>query len=268
MNKQGKAWAALTALLLAGLCACAPAGQAPSGDPGSTPPPASVPAPEEPSSQPEQSQPEAPKSPAEVMMDSYYLDNAPEIKDGYDMITSRGLTMGRLAPEYTTGTSGREEMLALLEKLQAGEKLADLLQPEGRYYALVYDGDGKIAGDIEVGEDLKIGAFSEFIEESAPLYRQDFRFPELLEETLATGKIDPDTAKLKFCRFADFTTGALLYDGNQEYFIPTVGDAMHTVEFEVGTLYPIPELAATLQNRVNELFPENEVDGFGNPYTA
>ena len=52
----------------------------------------------------------------------------------------------------------------------------------------------------------------------------------------------------------DFATGALLYDDTREYFIPTVGDAMHTVEFEVGTLYPVPELAAMLMDRINELF--------------
>jgi len=277
MRKRSlKRLAVLLALTLSALCACAPAVPAESGDPSRPEPQSqssqSVSVPEESSSgqpEPEEpAEPEEPKSPAEIIMDSYYLDDAPEVKDSYDMITAKGLTMGRLAPMYTTGTSGEEEMLALLEKLRAGEKLADLLQPEERYYALVYDGGGKIAGHIEVGKDLKIGAFAEFIEESAPLYRWDFRFPELLEQTVAEGKIDPAAAQLKFCNFADFATGALLYDGNQEYFIPTVGDALHTVEFQVGTLYPVPELAETLNSRIGELFPENEVDGFGNPYTA
>jgi len=270
-----KRLAVLAALALSALCACAPA--APAGsDTASQPAPPETSSPsrrEPPSSQsapaPEESaEPEEPKSPAEMIMDSYYLEDAPEGKDSYDMITSQGLTVGRLAPMYTTGTSGKEEMLALLEKLQAGEKLAGLLQPEGRYYALVYDGGGKIAGHIEVGEDFTIGMFSEFIEASAPLYRRDFRFPELLEDAVAEGKIDPASAKLRFCNFADFATGALLCDGEQEYFIPTVGDALHTVEFQVGTLYPVPDLAAMLQSRITELFPENEVDEFGNPYTA
>ncbi len=99
-----------------------------------------------------------------------------------------------------------------------------------------------------------MGSFSAFIQESAGLYRQDFRYPELLETAIQEGKIDPATAGLKYCDIVDFATGALLYDDTREYFIPTVGDAMHTVEFEVGTLYPVPELAAMLNDRMDELF--------------
>lgn len=254
-------FAALLALALSALCACAPAAPA-----EQTPPPeSSAPGqPETPSSQPEaapepesqpEPEPEEPKSPAEVILDSYYLADAPELK-GADIIYTPGVTVAntRLIPKYTTGTSGREELQQLLEKLLSGEKLADHLQPEGRYYALAYDAGGKISGHVEVDAGFEIGMFSYFIEESAPLYRWDFRYPELLEDAIREGKIDPDTAQLKFCNIVDFATGALLYDGEREYFIPTVGDALHTVPFQVGTLYPVPELAETLHSRIDELF--------------
>jgi len=257
MRKRSlKRLALLLALALSALCACAKA-PAERGDPSRPEPQSSqssAPAPEESSSgQPEPAEPEEPeepKSPAEIIMDSYYLDDHPEVKDTFQT----GLTAGRLVPEYTTGTNGKEEMLALLEKLQAGEKLADLLKFDKEYYALVYDSKGILSGHVGINENFEASSFSNFTEESAPLYRWDFRSPELLEEAIAEGKIDPDTAQLKFCNFVDFATGALLYDGNQEYFIPTVGEALHTVEFQVDTLYPVPELAEMLQSRIDELF--------------
>ncbi len=195
------------------------------------------------------------RDPVAAIMNSYYLDGAPELK-GTDIIDVPGVTGDntRLVPRYTTGTNGREEMQALLEKLLAGEKLGDHLLFDKRYYFLAYDSDGKIAGHGDTNEDFEMGSFSAFTEESADLYRQDFRYPELLETAIREGKIDPATAGLKYCDIVDFATGALLYDDTREYFIPTVGDAMHTVEFEVGALYPVPELAAMLMDRINELF--------------
>ncbi len=195
------------------------------------------------------------RDPVAAIMNSYYLDGAPELK-GTDIIDVPGVTGDntRLVPRYTTGTSGREEMQALLEKLLAGEKLGDHLLFDKRYYFLAYDSDGKIAGHGDTNEDFEMGSFSAFIEESADLYRQDFRYPELLETAIQEGKIDPATAGLKYCDIVYFATGALLYDDTREYFIPTVGDALHTVEFEVGTLYPVPELAAMLNDRMDELF--------------
>ena len=78
----------------------------------------------------------------------------------------------------------------------------------------------------------------------------------VLETAIAEGKINPATAKLKFCDIPYFATGALLYDDTQEYFIPTLGEAMHSIAFEVGTLYPVPELAAMLDPHIDELFPQ------------
>lgn len=204
---------------------------------------------------PASSQPEEEKTPVDIIMDSYYLAETPELK-GTDIIHVPGVTGDntRLIPLYTTGTSGQQEMQTLLENLLAGEKLADHLLFDKRYYFLAYDSDGKIAGHGETNENFEIGSYSYFIEESANLYRWDFRYPELLESAIREGRIDPDTAQLKFCNIADFATGALLYDDTQEYFIPTVGDALHTVEFQVGTLYPVPKLAETLHSRINELF--------------
>lgn len=258
-QKVRKIFVLLLALALAALCACAPAEKAPaesaaSGQPEPSSSSQPAPVPESPSQSEPEAEPEPEKTPADVIMDSYYLDDAPEIRDSYHMITPQGLHLDRLIPEYTTGASGEEEMRRLLENLLAGEKLSDHLLFDKRYYALAYDNEGKIAGHVELDEGFEIGSYSYFIEESADLYRWDFRYPELLESAIQEGKIDPSTAQLKFCHIVGFATGALLYDGTREYFIPTVADALHTVEFQVATLYPVPELAETLHSRIDELF--------------
>lgn len=241
-KSRQKQSAALLALLLT-LCACAPQEPAPTAP--FTPAP-----PQESSSQQE---PEKEKTPVEIIMDSYYLDDHPEVVDTFQT----GLTVGRLIPRYSTDSTSKETMLELCKKLQDGEKLEGILQFKKDYYALVYDGNEALAGSVDVSDgDFAIQGQSEFTAEAGAQFRQDFRTPEVLETEIAEGKIDSATAKLKFCDIPYFATGALLYDDTQEYFIPTSGEAMHSVAFEVGTLYPVPDLATMLETHIDELFPQ------------
>lgn len=251
-----KMLAALLALVLAvSLCACsgaAPAG--PSSQENSSPSSQS----ETPSSQPE-SEPEPESSPKEAgipmedaienIMNSYYLFYSPAI-DYNDMIPS-DLGVGVLMRWHTTDSGDKEAMGALLEKLKNGEKLADNLQTEDIWKALVYDSEGNLCGSVDVSAvDHKIIAAGLNGEET---FRWDFRWPELLETAIAEGKIDPGTARLRACEFINFAVGAVLYDDSREYFIPTNGEVMHSVPFEVGVLYPVPELAEMLQDNIDVL---------------
>lgn len=243
----------LALALLVSLCACSSAAPAkPSSQANSSPSGQS----EAPSSQPE---PEPESGPEETdipvgdvvddIMDSYYLFYAPTI-DYDDMIPS-DLYVGGLVRWYTTDSYDMEAMEALLEKLRNGEKLADDLQEEVCWKAMVYDSDGNLCGSVDVSAiDYKVVSAGLNGEET---FRWDFRWPELLKTAVAEGKIDPNTARLRACEFVNFATGALLYDDNREYFIPTNREAMHTVPFEVGTLYPVPELADMLYDHLDEL---------------
>ena len=252
-KNHGKRSLTLLALMLVFLCACPPQEPAAPSTPSAPP--------QESSSQQE---PEKEKTSVDSIMDSYYLDDHPEVVDTFQT----GLTVGRLIPRYSTDSTSKETMLELCKKLQDGEKLEGLLRFEKEYYALVYDSDEALAGSVDVSDgDFAIQGQSDFTAEAGAQLRQDFRTPEVLETAIAVGKIDPATAKLKFCDIPYFATGALLYDDTQEYFIPTLGEAMHSIAFEVGALYPIPELAAMLETHIDELFPPMGVDGFGNSYT-
>lgn len=261
----------LALVLLASLCACAVTAPAePSAPEGGGPsrqnePSHSCAPPREPEPEPEE-----PKTPMDIIMDSYYLDKPLEIQsDETDVFALPGPVVGRVAPWYTTDTGGRETMEALLEKLQNGERLVDNLseetsrtmqgtrEPWGE--ALVYGEDGEVCGHVKVsfvsGEIMGTMDYSDAIEEFSPdFYRDDFRWPELLEAAIAEGKLDPDSAQLRTCEFVSFATGAVLYDDSREYFIPTNRTALHRVDFEVGTLYPMDELVEMLQNNIDVLF--------------
>lgn len=254
--------ALLVLVLLVSLCACAAASSEPSSPESGSPSSRS----EVPSGQPEP-EPEDPKTPMEIIMDSYYLGEQPEVQPGD--VALPGPVVGRVAPWYTTDTGDRETLEALLEKLQNGERLSDNLteetsltmqgakEPWGE--ALVYGEDGEVCGHVRVslisGEIMGMMDYSDANEDFFPdFYRNDFRWPELLETAISEGKLDPDTAKLKACEFASFATGAMLYDDSREYFIPTNREALHSVEFEVGTLYPIDELAEMLYDHLDQLF--------------
>lgn len=249
-----KTLAALLALaLLVSLCACSSAAPAkPSSQANSSPSGQS----EAPSSQPEpepESGPEETDIPLEDVvddiMDSYYLFYAPTID--YDGMIPSDLYVGGLVRWHTTDSYDMEAMEALLEKLRNGEKLADDLQEENIWKAMVYDSDGNLCGSVDVSAiDYKVVSAGLNGEET---FRWDFRWPELLETAVTEGKIDPKTARLRDCEFVNFATGALLYDDSREYFIPTNREAMHLVPFEVGTLYPVPELAKTLQDNIDAL---------------
>lgn len=213
--------------------------------------------------------PEEPKTAVEIIMDSYYQDEHPEIKAD-DAHPLPGPVVGRVAPWYTTDTGDREKLEALLEKLRNGERLSDNLTAETSLVmggaeepwgeALVYDEAGEVRGHAQVslvtGEVLGVWDYSDPNEDFFPdFYRNDFRWPQLLETAIAEGKIDPDNAKLTACNFASFATGAVLYDDQREYFIPTNRTALHRVDFEVGIiLYPVPALAEMLQESIDVLF--------------
>lgn len=249
-----KMFAALLALVLAvSLCACAAkAPSGPSSPEGGSPSSRS----EDLSSQPG---PELEPKPEEAdiavediiddIMDTYYLVDYPEVdRDGF---IPDDLRVGRLAHWHTTNSYDIEAMEALLEKLRNGEKLADELQGENYWKAMVYDSDGNLCGSVDVSTiDHKVVASGL---DGDATFRWDFRWPELLETAVAEGKIDPDTARLRACEFVNFAVGAVLYDDSREYFIPTNGEAMHLVPFEVGTLYPVPELADMLYDHLDEL---------------
>ena len=136
-KNHGKQSLTLLALMLAFLCACTP--QEPAAPSAPSAPP------QESSSQQE---PEKEKTPVEIIMDSYYLDDHPEVVDTFQT----GLTVGRLIPRYSTDSTSKETMLELCKKLQDGEKLEGLLQFEKEYYALVYDSSEALAGSVDVSD--------------------------------------------------------------------------------------------------------------------
>lgn len=190
------------------------------------------------------------------VIDSYYVGSG-EVDGPYKgSIPTPGPVIGAPIYWYTTDTGDRESMEALLEHLQTGAGLVPRLKKENWVYSIVYDDNGYICGHVETSlESEVIVAADTFSAEEAELYRRDFRWPELLEAAITEGKFEyPDKLRMRACDFVGFAIGAVLYDGGPEYFVPTNGEALHSVPFEVGKLYPMDELADLLYDHLDELF--------------
>lgn len=257
-----KKLAVLLALVLAvSLCACnasAPAepSSPESGSPSSQPEASSSQPEPEPEPEPEVELDRPVEEIVERIMDYYYAGSG-EVDGPYKgSIPTPGPTIGAPIYWYTTETGDKESMEALLEHLQTGAHLVPRLKLEDWVYSIVYDDNGYICGHVQTSTVTEqIAAADSFSAEEAEIYRRDFRWPELLETAITEGKLEyPNDARMRACEFVGFATGAVLYDGGSEYFIPTNGEALHAVPFEVGTLYPVRDLADMLYSHLDELF--------------
>ena len=239
----------------------------------------SAPAPEAPAeisdpSPEEVSAPEAPAesaSPMEKLLNSYYL-SADErgadfsLEDASASLAIWGvngqINETRLIPTFRTDTDDRDELLELCQRIKNGGHLHDFLQSENQLYTILTDSEGKdIAYAVIDAGDLSA-------QESGGLVsRRDFRSHDDVEELMAQGKLDPDGAKMVYCVISNFSVGTLLYDGEREYFIPSVESIESMDLVRVGEIYPLSDIIGMIESNIDNIFPINEVDESGNPYT-
>lgn len=186
---------------------------------------------------------------------SYYRAPGVPVTDPRSML-GRGERVDdkKLIPIYATDTSGREELLALCEKLKNGGQLHDLMKEDGRWYTVVTDGSGKETnhyavidpGDFTV---MEYGVRNEFT-------RREFASAEEVVQLIGHDKLDSGKAKMAHCIITGFASGNLLWDGQEEYFIPA--DKGYHVEITklltVGKVYTVPEIANIIRENIDTIF--------------
>jgi len=268
-------------LLVLSLCAC-------DGKEAPAPPPESLSAPESPSSV-EASEPEPEPEPApafadnwERMLDTYYYPYYTEetlpvgaIADPRGLLPEGAVIRPeRLIETYSTGTSGKEECLALMDKLKAGQRLGELIESRGELYAIVTGPDGTEIGDALIRMDsLEVMAYGDFsmIGDSDP-FRRDCILTDELKTQLEESGLDLSKTAMTFCIINNFSNGALFSDGEKECYLAT--SISHTnqrmVDMETGTmkLHPVTELPALMETCLRDMFLPNLPDESGNVYQS
>lgn len=251
-----------------------PETSAPISEPSSAPeaPPESTPSSSEPSSVPEEAPTET-ASPMEKLLASYYL-SAEEMGTDFSLEDANA-TLGlwgvngqidetKLIPTFRTGNEGRDGLLELCQKLKSGENLHNLLQSGGRLYTVLTDSEGKDSGYYAIidAEELAV------LESGAMGLggRSDFRSHDGVEMLIDEGNLDPDNAEMTYCVINNFSVGTLLWDGEQEYFIPSVESVGSMGLVRVGEIYPLSDIVDMIESNIDDIFPINEVDEYGNPY--
>lgn len=210
-------------------------------------------------------EPEQAPAPAdnwERMLTTYYCPT--------DKLASRTVTDPRgLLPEggsidpaglietYSTGTSGKEECLALMDRLKAGEKLRNLLQNRGELYAIVTDPAGNEVGDALVKADsLEVMAYGAFPEDRDVVpFRRDCVLTGELKTRLEESGLDLSQTDLTFCIINGFSNGALFSDGTMEFFVPTAESSENMGVMEVGMLYPVTMVPGLVDKALPDMYP-------------
>lgn len=208
------------------------------------------------------------------IMDSYYYGTksiysaAPNIsaEDPHRIMEEDStIDSEKLIEMFTTETASEEELLALCERLKAGEKLIDNIISREQIYTITTDADGNNTGYAVIAtEDFSVREWGEIREDT----RLDLRLSNTIKTNLTKSNLDLADSKAVFCTIENFATGALIYDDNAEYFIPTVDSIESMNLLTVGEMYSIVDLADIIKNNIRSAFPINEVGEDGNPNTG
>lgn len=207
------------------------------------------------------------------LLDTYYYFNSMDttnisqnntVHDPYTMLDrDSNINNNKLIEMFSTNTNTKSELLQLCKNILNGEKLADQIESDQDLYTITTDSVGNATGYAVIDLDsFSIKEFGELNEYT----RKDFQLTESMQKNIAKIDLDLSTSKVVFCTINNFATGNLVYDKNNEYFIPSVESIESVGLLEVGNIYPVYELAKTIENNIDNIFPTNQIDEQGNPY--
>lgn len=186
------------------------------------------------------------------------------IEDPYSVVdTDSHIDIKKLIPTFSTNTSSKSAMLTLCQKIKDGEHLADFLDSDAQLYTVTTDAAGNDTGYAIVGmDDFSVLEFGELNEYT----RKDFQSFNILQNAVTNNELDVAETKMVFCVIENFSTGSLLSDGSNEYFIPAVDGIESMGILEVGEMYLVSDVFKLIEANIDTIFPKNEVDENGNPY--
>lgn len=188
------------------------------------------------------------------------------VKDPYSVLEpGTQIDKSKLIPTFSTNTESRGELLELCQKIKNGEHLHNLIYDESRLYTIITNDSGNdIAYAVIDTSDFTVVESGELNEYT----RKDFRSGNSVKKIIVEDNLDANTAEMVYCIISNFSTGTLLCDGENEYFIPSVESFESMGILKVGEVYSVPDLADMIEDNISTIFPQNVVDEDGNPYVG
>lgn len=206
------------------------------------------------------------------IMNSYYYPKEKVPEGEFPKVLEEDFIVSgeKLIETFTTETTTKEELLALCKRLKSGERLLDNLVSRERLYTVTEDNAGNINGTAELEKEdfsaVQWGDLGEVPEDGWS--RKDLRLSDEVKKNIVSSKVDLKSAKARYCMIESFALGALIYDGNSEYFIMTVRSIECEGILKLGEVYSVTDIVNIIENNIDTIFPINEVGEDGNPNTG
>jgi len=169
----------------------------------------------------------------------------------------------KLIQSFTTDTANKDSLLRMCRKIRDEAKLEEFTQKDGWVYTILTNTKGQPTGELVMHADTY-----EFIMlgEVNDLYNPELRFTESIIKSISNSELDILKTKAKMLRIECFATGNLLYDGNNEYFIPAYNSRENTGLIIPGEMYSVTEIISIIEKNIDYIFPVYDIDEDGNPY--
>lgn len=201
---------------------------------------------------------------------SYYTDKSAlfgkeiEIADSYETfgVTAKAKT-DELIPIYYTDTDTNEKLEKVFDEIASGKSLESFLIPKNEYFAFASDNGGKVVGYCILSADklemLEVGELNEYTNHA-------FKMTSKSEKALKK-IVDLNNASAKHCIISGYAVGTLVYDENNEFFIPSADSLDSESVLTADSVYSISELSTIFSTKM-PVMAANSLDKDGNPYTG
>ncbi len=201
---------------------------------------------------------------------SYYEDKSAiygkeiDITDSYETLGVQAKAKtDELIPIYCTDTETEEKLRDMFAEISRGKSLESFLTSKNQYFAIAYDNSGNAIGycilSAEKLEMQEVGKLNGATDSTLKL--NDKAVKELNKG------FNLEKASAKYCIISGFAVGTLIYDGNSEFFIPSVESSGAADALSVNAVYSVSDLNAVFNNQAPEN-RSNSLDENGNPYTG
>ncbi len=200
-----------------------------------------------------------------TLLDTYYFNptsvlglEADELEvDAVLVEESLTIDNSKLIPIYATNTLSESELLKMCNEIQDGERLSNLIISDGSFYTLLYDKAGDaVSYAIVKNHDLKVHEYGDLNQHT----KMDFVLDSDIQNQLLSSNLDINLSSAVFCKITDFAVGTLIFDNENEYFVPSVDTFQSSELITVGELYAIDEIVSLIESNIDGSYINEDAD--------